>query len=50
VAALLLHAETDPRELANMIARYREAPAWDRSFKRERPGPRASGQEQPPAT
>jgi hypothetical protein len=40
MATLLLHAERDPRELANLVARYREEPAWERTFKRERPGPR----------
>ena len=42
VAALLFSAERDPRELANLISRYREALAWDRSFARQKPGPRVS--------
>ena len=40
VAALIFAAEQDPRELANLIAIYREAPAWDRTFARRKPGPR----------
>ena len=40
MATLLFHAECDPRELANLVARYREEPAWKRDFRRERPGPR----------
>jgi hypothetical protein len=42
LAALIFESERDPRELANLIARYREAPAWEATFRRLRPGPRAS--------
>ena len=43
IAALLFASEQDPRELANLIARYREAPAWEAIFERKRPGPRKRG-------
>jgi hypothetical protein len=43
VAAILSEvSRDDPRELANLIARYREAPAWPGEFKQEKPGPRSA--------
>jgi hypothetical protein len=42
VAALIFDTERDHRELANLVSRYREAPAWEGSFRHERPGPRAT--------